>query len=520
VNLQVALFLLWQTDAVTTDALARTANAYYVVNSRDPHLGAIGFVWNPLPSLLQIPLVVFRPLAKSGLAGSLISALFGALSVVSLTNIFRHYDLKRGLRYTLLFLFQLNPMILLYSANGMSEIILIYLLIFCSYRFLQWLQTGRLRYFVLLSLGVSLALYVRYEAYLYAVVLFAVLLMFMIDQSDYDAERMEGTLLTYLAPIAYAGMFWPFVNWLVMGNPFYFLSSVYANYAQTAVFRERAFRWPWLMDAIGNPIGTARYCLRMMAAEHFFFLIISVLVLIIFLRTRKVEYFALLASAYTIPVFAGVMIFRGQSYGWFRFYIYIIPMSFIFLAAFLHYFAEKRPRERVGWLSGASIFLILVSNVLTGVAMANPNYGREEHLLTDNLLWQAPIPDFDSIGTLKKEKEIARYIDAYHKGERILFDSARGFPIVLAVENPRDLIITSDRDYEAILQQPVGFADYFLIPSPGTPTGVKDSVNQLYPEAWAEGTEFLTLEIDFGGKQGWRLYKVVDPLQEKEEEGA
>ncbi|MBC8275786.1 MAG: glycosyltransferase family 39 protein [Chloroflexi bacterium] len=518
-NLGVAIFLLWQTGAVTTDALARTANAYYVVNSRDPHLGAIGFVWNPLPSLLQIPLVVSRPLAKSGLAGSVISSIFGALSVVSLNNIFRHYGLKRGLRYILLLLFQLNPMILLYSANGMSEIILIYFLIFCSHRFLQWLQTGRLRYFILLSLGVSLALYVRYEAYLYAAALFVVLLVLMIKQPDFDAERMEGTLLTYLAPIAYAGMLWPFVNWLVMGDPFHFLRSVYANYAQTAVFRERVFRWPWLIDAIGSPIGTARYCLRMMAAEHLFFFIISFLILILLLRTRKVEYLALLASAYTTPFFASVMIFRGQSYAWFRFFIYVIPMSFILLGAFLRYFAALRPRGRVNWLYGASIFLILVSNVLTGLAMANPEYGREEHLLIDNLLWQTPIPDFDSIGTLKEEKEIANYIDTHHRGERILLDSARGFPIVLAVENPKDLIITSDRDYEAILLQPVGFADYFLIPSPDTPTGLKDSINQLYPDAWEEGAEFLSLEVDFGGNQGWRLFKVVDPLQEKEEEG-
>jgi len=410
-------------------------------------------------------------------------------------------------------------MILLYSANGMSEIIFIYFLIFCSHRFLQWLQTGRLRYLVLLSLGVSIALHVRYEAYLYAAVLFVVLLVLVIKQPDFDAERMEGTLLTYLAPISYAGMLWPFVNWLVMGNPFYFLGSVYANYAQTAVFRERVFRWPWLIDAIGNPIGTARYCLRMMAAEHFFFFVASVLVLVLFLRTRKVEYFALLASAYTIPLFAGVMVFRGQSYGWFRFFIYTIPMSFILLAAFMHYFAELRPRESVNWLSGVSIFLLLASNVLTGVAMTNPEYGREEHLLTDNLLWQTPIPDFDSIGTLKEEKAIARYIDTYHRGERILFDSSRGFPIVLAVENPKGLIITSDRDYEAILRQPVGFAHYFLIPSPKTPTGVKDSVNQFYPDAWEEGADFLTLEVDFGGNQGWRLYKVVAPLQGKEEEG-
>jgi hypothetical protein len=28
-----------------SDALSRTANAYYVLYSRDPHLAAIGFIW-------------------------------------------------------------------------------------------------------------------------------------------------------------------------------------------------------------------------------------------------------------------------------------------------------------------------------------------------------------------------------------------------------------------------------------------------------------------------------------------
>ena len=37
------------------DAWSRITNAYYVLYSRDPHLAAIGFIWNPLPSLMAIP---------------------------------------------------------------------------------------------------------------------------------------------------------------------------------------------------------------------------------------------------------------------------------------------------------------------------------------------------------------------------------------------------------------------------------------------------------------------------------
>lgn len=41
------------------DAVARMANAFYVLHSGDPHLAALGFVWNPLPSLVQLPILLF-----------------------------------------------------------------------------------------------------------------------------------------------------------------------------------------------------------------------------------------------------------------------------------------------------------------------------------------------------------------------------------------------------------------------------------------------------------------------------
>ena len=50
VYLGVAMWF-WQSGLVPGDALSRVANGYYTLFSRDPHLAAVGFVWNPLPSL-------------------------------------------------------------------------------------------------------------------------------------------------------------------------------------------------------------------------------------------------------------------------------------------------------------------------------------------------------------------------------------------------------------------------------------------------------------------------------------
>ena len=61
------------------DAVSRMANGFYVLYSRDPHLAAIGFVWNPGTSIADlVPLLFYHlwtPLASHMFAGSLVSAL-------------------------------------------------------------------------------------------------------------------------------------------------------------------------------------------------------------------------------------------------------------------------------------------------------------------------------------------------------------------------------------------------------------------------------------------------------------
>jgi len=74
--LGVGAWLISQ-DIIFPDSMSRVANGYYVVFSRDPHLAAIGFVWNPLPSLAAIPLLLLSPLipvlASKAFAGVIVS---------------------------------------------------------------------------------------------------------------------------------------------------------------------------------------------------------------------------------------------------------------------------------------------------------------------------------------------------------------------------------------------------------------------------------------------------------------
>jgi hypothetical protein len=56
--LAVAAVLVLHYNSIPADAMSRVANGSYVYRGADPHLAAVGFVWNPLPSILAIPLLM------------------------------------------------------------------------------------------------------------------------------------------------------------------------------------------------------------------------------------------------------------------------------------------------------------------------------------------------------------------------------------------------------------------------------------------------------------------------------
>ncbi|MCS7002598.1 MAG: hypothetical protein NZ518_07110, partial [Dehalococcoidia bacterium] len=108
-HIALAYLLIVHFGLLKGDAVARTANAYYSVWSRDPHLAAIGFIWPPLPSLLQAPLVVFPPLAASGFAGGIVSAIGAAIGAAYLLLTVRALGIGRLGSYGALAAYSLHP---------------------------------------------------------------------------------------------------------------------------------------------------------------------------------------------------------------------------------------------------------------------------------------------------------------------------------------------------------------------------------------------------------------------------
>lgn len=484
------------------DALSRTAQAGYVVLGRDPHLAAIGFVWNPLPSLVQIPLVLLlRPFDLQVYAGAIQSALCMAGAAALLWRFSGLYDRQPWRRGAFVLLFATNPLILLYAANGMSEAMFFFCLIGMADAFARWARDRRPFGLVGLALFTAGAFGVRYEAIpLAGAGLLAVLIVLLADRRR-KPRLLEASLLVYATPVAYAIGLWIFFNWSIMGDPFFFQRSIYSNEAQTAAFSSTD---NYLAGVIGSPVGAVRYAVERSLACCAAF---GLLLLGAATATAAQRHWTILGIAgiiLALPTFQVYTLIAGSSWGWLRFFMYSIPGAFLLALPLL---AELRGR----WLRGAAAALVLLalagSNVEAFWAMQQPDLGRQEQYYLARLADpDAPLPNSRSYA---EDRAVVAYIRDHRDDAPILLDTVQGYAVWLYADRQEQFVIFGDRDFADILEAPVGQVGYLLVPSPEV--GRADRINTRYPDLYSQGLPWAVLERDFGGEWGWRLYRVVPP---------
>ncbi len=211
---------------VNFDSLSRMAHAYFVWYNDPPKLAAIGFVWPPVQTLIYLPFVVVKPVATSLAALPASSATFMAATMVVISYSLRASGMRLLLRWPLLLLFGLNPMIVYYGANGMAEAVYLFFLTFGIYFLIRWRQTHHNHLLAFVGFGLAFAMLSRYEIVPFAIVVAAGIALVILttwERSD-RARSLESGLVIYLAPVIYFGMAWLFFNWLILGDPLYFLS--------------------------------------------------------------------------------------------------------------------------------------------------------------------------------------------------------------------------------------------------------------------------------------------------------
>jgi hypothetical protein len=537
IYLVLGAVIAFEHHAVPGDAWSRVGNAYYVLFSRDPHLAAMGFVWTPLPSFLVLPLlpfqVFFPGLVREGYAAVVVSAAAMAVAVWQLHGFLVDLRVRRSLRIVLTAVFALHPMIVLYGANGMSEALFVASLVITVRFVARWMHEPTTSSLVAAAMGLAVAYLTRYEAVIAAGAAGGVVaaVSYLRTRGAAQERRLTAAadLLVLLVPVGAAFLSWALASWIITGEPFPIFTSIYGNSA----YVERAASDNAAATGQGTAAAVAYVAGQIIGLEPLLLPIIAAAAAICLWRRdwRVLAVVAILGAVLAFQVYAFL---TGRTYGWLRFYISAVPLATMLVGLSV---ADMRgPRIQLsagtGWLKRATRVVwesrwprVIVGGVLVGFlasaywpayqTMADTRLGRGEtaehiHALVGRTGPGAYEPY--SAEQAQGAREIALTLNAMDLEEgSVLVDSATAFPIIMQVADPRILVITSDRDFEGALADPLAYGVEYLLLPPDFQG--HDALNRAYPDLYRSGTPFTEFVRTFdapGRSPDWKLYRVID----------
>ncbi|ORB31443.1 glycosyltransferase family 39 protein [Mycolicibacterium parafortuitum] len=517
----VGAVLVLRYNLFDPDAPSRVANAGYVFMSRDPHLSAIGFVWNPLPSLAQLPVLMFAewwPALKThGLAAVVQSAVFMAGAAVMIRGIAIDRGLKPLWRRLAVACFALQPMIIVYGASGMSEAAEIFAIVWCARHLLRWVQTRREGDLAWAGIALGVGYLARYEVVVAgagAALLVAAVAMY----GARERGKLAGSALMVLIvvfPLATAFATWALTGWVVTGELFATLSSRYGNDHQVQAAMQKA--GPLTRAASDDWVVISA---RLLGMQPFLGLATAAAVVVAALR-RRVDVLVPLALFGPVLAFAAWGQYSSTTFGWFRFYLLAIPMVVCIALAFWSP-ARDPGDERGAVLTRRAGAALIVASLVIGFPVT-VRAAMDDRIGNQQLQYGLPQlhdPERYPPGELwyrrlmVDDRRLAEYFDRRNLPPgSVLMDTFNTWGVWLASGNPKQFLITSDYDFTAALNRPWDFGVEFIVATSPS-LGDSDAVSQRYPTMWADGAGFGMRVLSVAGASGderFRVYRVTGP---------
>jgi hypothetical protein len=410
-------------------------------------------------------------------------------------------------------LYAFNPFIFLYGSNGMSEAIFIFFIILTITELVRWIGDEKWMHLIWMGIAMALAFLTRYEAIPFAAAVFLALAFFAIkkcrlqikserDNNNYYtsddsnvkgksiSSYVEGTAIVVFMPLVTSVVLWVLVNWVIMGDPLYFMTSQYSASAQAEVMT------PALIAALkGNLGGVLLYVLKQSVS---FLPLLAVILFIRYSGRRLLQWetLMLLALALSIAAFHTFEIFRGgSSYGWLRFFVYPLPVAL----AWLPYEFSKINGKSPSFNKLAAPFCcvaLAVSILFTGNALNNWEMASDEY---------TTYTQGEQTGL--SQKEVADYIDENCSDGIILMDSFQTWYVIMSLDSTSNIITTCSYTFEAALEDPSGHnVKYILALANNGGLGALDAVNVRYPDLYENGADWCTLVMEW---DDFKLYEVI-----------
>ncbi len=528
IYLIVALLLDFKYRTFAGDAFSRMANGFYILYSRDPHLGAVGFVWTPLQSIADMVFLVgnhvWPALSHNDLAGSLVSSLAMAGAVYQMLSALREWGLSPTPRFVLTALFALNPMIIYYGANGMSEGLFLFTLLASTRYLLRWMRNGELRSLCYSGLALGFCYLTRNEGA--SAALLGGLAVGAISYSRSHGRRLSriktatSDLFLFGVPAFIAAVGWSVASFILTGQYFAQIQSIYGSSAQESLLTHKTLN------------GRVIYEFHALGAFAPLLPILLIAAVAVAYRRRDPQILAPLAVLGGGLGFDMALYMNNGIQDYLRYWIVAFPLGVMLLGSLVAAVQTPRAPEvetppgnrstaaavrSLGVLAALGLVLVVMipTNVSTGSAMFNPGIGVEEsqqlayifkaHPTASDLLGPALYPQSLALG---------RYFENRHlpNGDVIVDNSVACLPVVIVTSSqPKLFVIPNDRDYQRILADPITFHSHYILEAdpaefPHT------AMNIQYPNLWRNGAGFTKMVHQFRSSavcSEFRLFQVV-----------
>ncbi len=519
----IGWLLLMRYNLFDPDSTSRVANAGYVLESRDPHLSAIGFVWNPLPSLVEIPIVQLArwwpELRTHGLASVVQSAVFMAAAALMVGRIAADRGIRTFWRRVAVGAFALQPMIVVYGASGMSEAAETFALLWCVRRLMRWTDSRSPGDLSCAGLALGVGYLARYEVAPAAVGAVVFVGLATLGTSAHARiPKAMANMAIILFPIAVTAAVWALCGWVVNQELFATLSSRYGNDSIVESAIRRGL--PTASETAGEWLSIAA---RMLGMQPFTGIACGAAIVHSALSRRVT---AVVPAAIFAPVLA--LAAWGQlsstTFGCFRYYLLGIPLVICTALALWTPSAWTRGEPRATFPRGLGAVLLCASIVVgypvTVIASLDERIGNQPLQFGFNSLlfpgrFSPEGPEHVWYRQLMiGERVLAGYLDRMHLPDgAVLMDTFNTWGVWLSSEHPRQFVITSDYDFKAAVNRPWEHnVQYLLVSSPAISDS--DALNVRYPTLWNDGAGMsrLVYAIDGAGdEERFRLFRITGP---------
>lgn len=366
-------------------------------------------------------------------------------------------------------------------------------------------------------------------------------------QWRYATAQADAVLAALPVVLSVAG--WALASKIIVGQWFATFSSEYGNAAQVAA-NERGIH-----AITGETLGDrAAYALNQLLGLQPLLPLLLVLAAAVALRRRDPRMLAPTAVFGAVLAFGNMAFLSGNSFGWLRFQIAAVPLMVLLTAILLAGPAHdpapatagvtpvdpgKRSRLTLAPLAGLLIGMLRAAQrdrgalvtttagpvpgrpagphprrvravaALLAVALALPaatSTLRIPRLAREESEWLTDAGAARTAGLARLHAHVARDLDAMALPDgSVVTDSAYAFAIIVASRNPRQFVITSDRDFTATLAAPrSNHVRYLLISASGAADAVR-TAHQVNG-----GTEGTRTWADQWGKVLWTLVPITD----------